>query len=97
MIKNKEKMADEKSEKMQVRIKKYISDMEKLLDEKKFTIEAIEREWEKMEEYSKEVFREINEEIIRSSTNEREAIKQKKTNTRSVGSISGMTKRTARK
>jgi len=41
MIKNKEKMADEKSEKMQVRIKKYISDMEKLLDEKKFTIEAI--------------------------------------------------------
>ena len=44
--------------------------MEKLLNEKKFTIEAIKREWEKMEEYSKEVFREINEEIIRSSTNE---------------------------
>jgi hypothetical protein len=80
MIKEKEKIAEEKSEKISDRIKKYIEEMDNMSDTKRFNINKIESSWSELEKFTKEVFVELNEEIIRSY-NEKDIIKLKKTNT----------------
>ena len=60
-------------------MKIYVEEIDTLSETKGFRIEKIEKEWEKLEDKTKEVYKEINEELIRQM-DEKEIIRIKKRN-----------------
>ena len=77
MIKNKEKIIEEKTERIAQLVKTYVEDMDTLSDTTGFTIDNIEKLWAGVDECSREVYREISDEII-AQLNEKEIIRLKK-------------------
>ena len=77
MIKDKEKIIHEKTEKIAEIVRNYVEEMNSLSVTDKFTIDNIEKMWESLEESAKEVYREISQEII-AQINEKEIIRSKK-------------------
>jgi len=77
MIKNKDAILQEKADKLYEYLKVYIEDMDNLSDTSDFTIDNIERMWGNLEDTTKQVLREINEDMI-SQVNEKLLIKAKK-------------------
>jgi len=77
MIKNKEAILQEKTEKLYEYVKIYLDDMDSLSDTSDFTIDNIEKMWGDLEDTTKQVLREINEDMI-SQINEKAIIKAKK-------------------
>jgi uncharacterized protein YabN with tetrapyrrole methylase and pyrophosphatase domain len=80
MIKDKEKLIQDKTEKMEQIVRAYVEDMDILSDTDKFTIDNIEKMWQELDEKAKEIYREINREVI-EQINEKEIIRLKKANT----------------
>jgi len=81
MIKNKEKIIQEKSEKISAMVKNYVEEMDILSGTEKFTIDKIEKIWEELNESTKEIYKEISQELI-AQINEKEIIRAKKKNTK---------------
>ena len=79
MIKNREKILHEKMQKIYDQIKVYLEEMDSLSDTKDFTIDNIEKMWSQLDEHTKQIYREINEEVIRQ-VDEKSIIKSKKRN-----------------
>jgi DNA replication initiation complex subunit (GINS family) len=79
MIRNKEIILQEKTDKLYEYVKEYINDLDNLSDTSDFTIDNIEKKWGSLENTAKQVLREINEDII-SQINEKALIKSKKKN-----------------
>ena len=79
MIKNKEEIIQKHTEKIIEQVKIYVEEIDTLSETKGFRIEKIEKEWEKLEDKTKEVYKEINEELIRQ-LDEKEIIRIKKRN-----------------
>jgi len=79
MLKNKEKIIQEKTEEITVQLKNYVDEMDNLSETDEFTISNIEAKWGLLEEITKQVYREINNEIIKNFS-EKEIIKSKKVN-----------------
>ena len=79
MLKNKERMIREKTDEIAVQVKNYIDEMDNLSETNEFTISNIEAKWGLLEEFTKQVYREINNEIIKNFS-EKEIIKSKKVN-----------------
>ena len=77
MIKDKEKIIRENTEKIAQMVKTYVDEMDTLSDTDEFTIDNIEKLWGEMDDCAKEVYREINREII-VQINEKEIIRSKK-------------------
>ena len=77
MIKNKEAILQEKSEKLYEYIKIYLDEMDCLSDTSDFTIDNIEKMWGDLEDSTKNIIKEINEDMI-SQVNEKAIIKAKK-------------------
>ena len=82
MLKDKERIIQEKTEKLAVQLKNYVDAMDALSDTEGFTIDIIEERWGELEEFTRKVYKEINDEIIKHYS-EKEIIKSKK------GSIPG--------
>ena len=80
MIRNKEKIIQENTEKIAQLVKSYVNEMDTLSGTQEFTIDNIERLWEEMDGSAKEVYREISREVI-AQINEKEIIRAKKGNT----------------
>ena len=81
MIKNKEEILQEKAEQIYSELSEYIDKMDNLSDTKEFTIDRIEKLWDELEISTKQIYREINAEIIKR-LDERSIIKDKKKSTR---------------
>ena len=81
MIKNKDKIIQEKTEKISELVKSYVNEMDVLSGTDDFTIDNIEKMWAGLDEKAREVYREISREII-EQINEKEIISLKKTNTK---------------
>jgi len=81
MIKNKEKIINKNTEKIINIIKTYVNDMDALSDTEEFTIDNIESRWGELEEYTKQVYAQINNEIVQQF-NEKEIIQSKKSSTK---------------
>lgn len=79
MIKNKEQLIQEKSEKILNKIKEYVNEMDELSNTSNFTIDRIEKMWGELGEYTNQVYNEINAGII-NQIDEKEMIKLKKKN-----------------
>ena len=77
MIKNKEKIIQEKSEKIAEIVKNYVEEMDTLSGTDEFTIDNIEKLWGELDNNAKEICKEISREII-AQTNEKEMIRAKK-------------------
>ena len=84
MIKNKEAILQEKTEKFYESVKIYLEDMDTLSDTSDFTIDNIETKWGDLENTTKQVLREINEDMIRQ-INEKAIIEIKKKSTPKKG------------
>lgn len=84
MIKDKEKIVQEKTEKIACQIKMYVDDIDSLSETNEFKIDSIERKWGELEEHTKRVYRELNDEIVRQY-NEKGIIKSKKGSTQNGG------------
>jgi len=81
MIKDKDKIIEEKTGKISQLVKIYVDEMDELSETDKFTIDSIEKMWGNLTESAKEVCMEINNEII-GQINEKEIIRSKKVNTK---------------
>ena len=81
MIKNKEELIQEKTEKIAEIVKNYVEEMDSLSDTDKFTIDNIEKMWENLDDSAKEIYREISQAVI-AQINEKELIRSKKGNTK---------------
>ena len=79
MIKNKEKIVQEKTEKLAKQIKTYVDELDNLSDSNEFNIDNIEKKWGDLEDYTKQVYKEINDEVVQQY-NEKKIIKSKKEN-----------------
>lgn len=77
MIKNKELILQEKTDKLYAHVKSYLDDMDSMSDTSDFTIDNIEIMWSSLEDTAKQIIRELNEDMI-SAVNEKEVIKVKK-------------------
>jgi len=84
MIKNKDKLIQEKTDKLALRLRDYVYEMDELSGTDEFSIDEIEKRWGDLENYTKQIYREINDEII-SQLSEKGIIKSKKGNTRPKG------------
>ena len=71
MIKNKEQIIQENTEKIAQLVKAYVEEMDTLSETKEFTIDNIEKLWGEMDDSAKEVYREISREVI-AQINEKE-------------------------
>ena len=80
MIKNKETLIKEKVDEVANKLKNYIDDMDILSETGDFSIDRIEEKWEQLEESTRQIYRDTNNEIIKQF-NEREIIRSKKGNT----------------
>ena len=81
MIKNKERIIEDYSEKIIEEFKSYVEGMNTLSETDEFTVDNIEARWGKLEEYMKQVYTEVNNEIIHQ-LNERSIIRSKKASTK---------------
>jgi hypothetical protein len=79
MIRNKEEILQEKTDKIYTHVKTYLDEMDNLSDTNDFTMDNIEKMWGDLEDTAKQIIREINEDMI-STVNEKEIIKVKKKN-----------------
>ena len=79
MIKNKDKIIQEKTEKITQIVEAYVEQLDTLSETDEFTIDNIEKMWEGLDESAKEVYRDISQAII-SQFNEKELIRSKKGN-----------------
>jgi len=77
MIKNKELILQEKTDKLYAHVKSYLDDMDSMSDTSDFTMDNIEITWGSLEDTAKQIIREFNEDMI-SAVNEKEVIKVKK-------------------
>jgi predicted nucleic acid-binding Zn-ribbon protein len=84
MINDKERITQEKAEKIAQRIKEYVDEMDTLSDTSEFKIDSIEEKWGELESFTKQVYKEINDEIVRQY-NEKRIVKLKKANTQRKG------------
>ena len=84
MIKNKDKLIQEKTDKLALRLRDYVYEMDELSGTDEFSIDEIEKRWGDLENYTKQIYREINDEII-SQLSEKGIIKSKKGNTQPKG------------
>lgn len=84
MIKNKDRIIQEKTDKLTKRLKSYVDEMDDLSETNEFTIDNIEARWGELEAYTQKVYREVNDEIVRQF-DEREIIRSKKANTQKRG------------
>jgi hypothetical protein len=81
MIRDKERIIQEKTDKVSQIVKDYIEEMDTLSETDRFTIDNIEKLWEGLDESTREVYKEIGREII-EQIDERKAIRAKKVNTK---------------
>jgi len=81
MIKNKEKIIEDCNEKIIEIITSYVEGMDSLSETDEFTVDNIEARWGELEEYMKQIYTEVNKEIIQQ-LNERNIIRSKKLNTK---------------
>jgi len=81
MIKNKEKIIEDCSEKIIKEFKSYVEGMDSLSETDEFTVDNIEARWGELEEYMKQIYIDVNNEIIQQ-LNERSIIRSKKSNTK---------------
>ena len=79
MIKGKEIIITENSQRMTQLVRDYVEKMDALSETEDFTIDKIEKMWESLGANTEEVFREIGRKII-EQIDEKKAIKQKKVN-----------------
>jgi len=79
MIKNKEKIIHEQTAKITKHVRDYVEEMDTLSETSEFTIDNIEKQWGDLEDATKQIYREINAEIVRQF-NEKEIIRSKKGN-----------------
>ena len=77
MIKNKDIIIQENTEKIAQLVKTYVEEMDTLSETDKFTIDNIEKIWGDLDESAKEVYREISQEII-AQIDEKGIIRSKK-------------------
>jgi hypothetical protein len=80
MIRNKDTIIQEKSNKLYAYVKSYLDEMDSLSDTNDFTMNNIEKMWGSLEDTTKQIIRELNEDMI-SAVNEKEIIKVKKKST----------------
>ena len=80
MIKEKERIITEKTEKIAQLVKNYIDEIDTLSETENFTIDMIEKIWGKLDESTKDIYKEIGREII-EQIDERKMIRLKKANT----------------
>jgi len=79
LIKNKEKIIQEQTAKITQQVKEYVEEMDALSDTSEFTIDNIEKQWGELEHLTRQIYKEINNEIVRQF-NEKEIIRSKKGN-----------------
>ena len=84
MIKNKEKIIKDKAEKINKKVKTYVDELDRISGTDEFNIDTIEEKWSELDEYTKQIYKEINDEII-EQINEKEIIKVKKKNMKKKG------------
>jgi uncharacterized protein YabN with tetrapyrrole methylase and pyrophosphatase domain len=84
LIKNADKIVEEKTEKISQIVKAYVDEMNLLSETDGFTIDNIEKMWEELDERAREVYREISQALI-EQLDEKEIIRSKKANTRREG------------
>ena len=84
MIKNREKIIEEKTEKISQIVKAYVEEMNLLSETEDFTIDNIEKMWADLDKRAKEVYREISREII-DQFDEKKIIRSKKANMKREG------------
>ena len=77
MIKGKENIIMENTEKMSQLVRAYVDEMDAMSETEDFTIDKIEKMWEKLGANAEEVYREIGRKVI-EQIDERKAIKLKK-------------------
>jgi len=81
MIRDKERIIQEKTDKVSQIVKDYIEEMDTLSETDRFTIDNIEKLWEGLDKSTREVYKEIGREII-EKIDERKAIRAKKVSTK---------------
>ena len=77
MLKNKERIIQEKTEQIALQLKSYVDEMDALSETDDFTIDIIEKRWGELEDLTRQVYRELNDEMI-SHFSEKAIIKSKK-------------------
>ena len=77
MIRNKDEILHEKTDKLFEHIRTYLEYMDSLSDTSAFTIDNIEKMWGDLEYAAKQIIREINEDMI-MQVDEKAIIKAKK-------------------
>ena len=80
MIKGKETIIAENTEKMSRLVRDYVEEMDALSETGNFTIDRIEKMWESLGANAEEVYREVSRKVI-EQIDEKKAIKLKKVNT----------------
>lgn len=83
MIRNKDTILQEKSNKLYAYVKSYLDEMDSLSDTNDFTMNNIEKMWGSLEDTTKQIIRELNEDMI-SAVNEKEIIKVKKASSKNT-------------
>lgn len=84
MIRNKEQLIQEKTDKIAQQVKVYVEEMNTLSEGNAFTIDMIEKKWEELDQFTRQIYREINDEIVRQ-LDEKQMIALKKENTQGKG------------
>jgi len=84
MIKEKDRIIIEKTEKIAQLVRNYVNEIDTLSETENFTIDMIEKIWGKLDESTKDIYEEIGREII-EQIDERKMIRLKKANTRRKG------------
>ena len=84
MIKEKDRIITEKTEKIAQLVRNYVNEIDTLSETENFTIDMIEQIWGKLDESTKDIYKEIGREII-EQIDERKMIRLKKANMRRKG------------
>ena len=84
MIKEKDRIINEKTEKIAQLVRNYVNEIDTLSETENFTIDMIEKIWGKLDESTKDIYEEIGREII-EQIDERKMIRLKKANMRRKG------------
>ena len=79
MLKDKNRILLENSSKIMDTLTSYVEEMDRLSGTKEFTIDNIEKLWDKLDNNTKEIYKTANREIM-EQVNEKELISSKKEN-----------------
>jgi len=80
MIKNKDEIIKDNANKISDIVKTHVDELDVLSETSQFTIDNIEKMWDKLDKNAREIYREIGQEVI-AQIDEKRIIKSKKANT----------------